>query len=62
MRLAIAGECDEGDVFAAGALDVAAADDALRLGEQDDFQVHGWRISRRPRHVVAKTLIKTGKV
>ena len=32
---AVAGQGDEGDVFAAGAFDVAAADDALAVGEQD---------------------------
>ena len=33
VRLAVAGQCDEGDVFAAGAFDGPAADDALAVGE-----------------------------
>lgn len=36
-------ERNEGDVFAAGTLDVAAADDALAVSEQNDLEQHrGW--------------------
>ena len=38
MWRGVARECDEGDVFAAGTLDIAAADNALAVGEQDDLE------------------------
>ena len=62
MRLAVAGQGDEGDVLAAGALDVAAADDALGIGEQDNFQEHGGRIGGGTGCIVAETGIETGQI
>ena len=62
MRLAVAGQGDEGDVLAAGALDVAAADDALGIGEQDNLQEHrGW-IGGGTGCIVAETGIETGQI
>ena len=62
MRLAVAGQGDEGDMFAASSFDVAAADDALRIGKQDDLEEHGGRISCRPRFVIAEADIKAAEV
>ena len=62
MRLAVAGQRDEDDVFAAGTLDVAAADDALRVGEQHDLDEHSRRIRCRARGIVAEAGIETGQV
>ena len=62
MRLAVAGQGDEGDVVTARALDVAAADDALGIGEQDDFEQHTRWVGCRTGHIVAKTRIKIGEV
>jgi len=60
VRPTVAGQGDEGDVFAAGALDVAAADDALRVGKQDHFEQHGGRIGCSTCFVVAEPRIETG--
>ena len=49
-------------MFAAGALDVAAADDAQRIGEQDNRQEHGGRICRCARYVVAVARIETCEI
>ena len=62
VRPAVSGQRDEGDVFAAGALDVAAADDALRIGEQHNLQQHDGRISGGSRDVIFETRIETGQV
>lgn len=40
MRGGITREGDEDDVLTAGRLDVAAADDALAVGEEDDLEQH----------------------
>ena len=48
VRLAVAGQGDEGDVFAAGAFDVAAADDAARVGEQYNLEQQ-WRADKPQR-------------
>jgi len=32
------------DVFATGAFDAATAVDAPAVGEEDDFELHGWRV------------------
>ena len=48
VRDLIAGQGDEGDVVAAGAFDLAAADDALRIGEQDDLEQDGGRVAQAP--------------
>ena len=62
MRLAVAGQGDEGDVLAAGALDAAAADNALGVGEQDNLQEHGRRISSSARCIVAEADIEAGEI
>jgi hypothetical protein len=43
VRGCVAGECDEGDMLLASALDVAAANDTLAVGEQYDLEQHGGR-------------------
>lgn len=62
MRLAVTGQGDEGDVFAAGALDVAAADDALGIAEQDDLEQHGGRIGAGAGGVIAEAGIAAAEV
>ena len=59
MRLAIARECYESDVLAAGALDIATADDALAVGEQSDFEQQGRRKCRCPCYIIVEAGIKT---
>ena len=49
-------------MLAAGALDVAAADDALGIGEQDNLQKHGGRIGGGTGCIVAETGIETGQI
>ena len=44
VRRGVAGQCNKDDVLTAGGLDVAAADDALTVGEEDDLEQHGGRI------------------
>ena len=51
-----------GDMFATGALDVAAADDALAVGEQHDLEQHGGRVSRCSSVIVAESRIEVGQV
>ena len=62
VRPAVAGQRDKGDVFAAGAPDAAAADNAHGVREQDNLQKHGGRIGGCPRHVVAVTRIETREI
>jgi hypothetical protein len=54
----VAAQGDEGDLFPASALNGPAADDALRVGVQDDLEQHGRRISRCAGVVVAKALVE----
>ena len=49
-------------MFAAGALYVAAADDTLGIGEQDDLQEHGRGIGGCTSFVVAEAGIEGGQV
>lgn len=62
VRGRVARERDEGDVFAAGTLDVAAADDALTVGEQDDLEQHGWWVGGSACGIVAESGIQAGQV
>jgi len=59
---AVAAEGDERHVFLAGPLDPAAADDALRVGEEHHLQEQRRRIRRRPRRVVAKARIEVRQI
>ena len=62
VRCSIAGQRYEGVMFAAGALDGTAADDALAVGEQDDFEWHGGQVGCSSGEVVAIFGIETGQV
>ena len=62
VRRAVAGEGDEGDVLAAGAFDVAAADDALAVGEQHDLEQHGRRVGGGAGVVVVVAGVEAGQV
>jgi hypothetical protein len=62
VRGAVAGERDEGDVVAAGALDVAAADDAPAVGEEDDLEQHGRRVGGCAGEVVLVAGVEAGQV
>ena len=62
VRGLIAGQGDEGDVVAAGALDLAAADDALRIGEQDDLEQNGRRVRGGTGGVVLVAAVEAGEV
>ena len=62
MRAAVAGQGDEGDVLAAGALDAAAADDALRVGEQHDLEQHRGRVGGGAGQVVVVARIEAGQI
>ena len=44
VRGAVAGQRNEGDLLAAGALDGARADDAAAVGEQDNLEQHRRRV------------------
>jgi hypothetical protein len=62
VRLAVAGQGNEGDVLATGALDGAAADDALPVGEQHDLEQHGGWKGTRAGGVVLEPCVKAGQV
>jgi len=62
VRGAVAREGDEGDMFAAGALDAARADDALAVGEEDDLEQHSRWVGGRAGEIVAVAGIKAGEV
>ncbi|MFT3847296.1 MAG: hypothetical protein QM739_02525 [Propionivibrio sp.] len=62
VRGAVAREGDEGDVFAAQALDTPAADDAFGVGAEDDLEQHSRWVGRSTRLIVAVAGVKTGKV
>ena len=62
MRGAVARERDEGDVVAAGALDLPTADDAPAVGEQHDFQQHRRRVGRRAGEIILVAGIETGEI
>jgi hypothetical protein len=53
MRLAVAGEGDEGDVFPAGPLDAPRTDDPLAVGEEDDLEQHGRRVGSGAGGIIA---------
>ena len=55
-------ECDEGDVFAAGTLDIAATDDALAVSEQNDLEQHRRWVSGSTGGIVAEPGIQTSQV
>ena len=59
MGLAVAAEGNERDVFAAGARDVAAADHAPAVGEEDDLQQDGGGVRRSAGLVVAIVAIES---
>jgi hypothetical protein len=61
VRGCVAGECEEGDMLLASALDVAAADDALAVGKQHHLE-HGGRISCRASYIVAESRIEVSQV
>lgn len=52
VRGAVAGQGNEGDLHAAGALDGARADDAAAVGEQDDLEQHRRRVGAGAGEVV----------
>ena len=58
VRARVAAQRDEGDVLAAGALDAAAADDAVRVGEQHDLEQHRRRVGAGAGLVVPKARIE----
>jgi hypothetical protein len=62
MRRLIAAEGDEGHVLPASPLDRPAADNAARIGEQDNLQQYGGWIGWRARLVISITGVKIGQV
>jgi len=62
VRPTIARQRHERDVLTAGPLDLPAADDAARVGEQHNLEQHQRRIRRRPAGVVAVGGIKRRQV
>jgi hypothetical protein len=62
VRLAVARQGDESNVLAAGALDIAAADDTLGIGEQDNLEKHGGRISGCTSLIVAEAGIEAREI
>ena len=58
----VTGERNEGDVFPAQAFDPPAADDALRVGAENEFEQGARRIGRGTVQVVTVTGIETGKI
>lgn len=58
----VATECDKDRMFAAGALDGAAADDTSAAGEESGLEQHRRRKRFRPGPVVAITSVKTSWV
>jgi hypothetical protein len=62
VRGAVARECNEGDLFAAGALDVAAADDSATVGEQNDFQQHGRRVGAGAGEIILVAGVEAGQI
>ena len=59
---AIATQGDEGDVFAAQALNTSAADDAFSVSTENDLEQQSRRIGGGACLVIAITRIKTGQV
>jgi len=49
-------------VAATGRLDAAAADDAPRIGKEDQLEQHHRRISRCTGRVVAEALVQAGQI
>ena len=62
MRSLVAGQGDEGNVVAAGAFNLAAADDALRIGEQNDFEQNCRRVGGGTGLVVPVANVKAGEI
>ena len=62
MRLGVAGHGDEGDVVAADGFDVAARNEALAAGEQNNFEQHGGRITRRAGFIILEPGIEACEV
>ena len=53
---------DEGDVFAAGAFDASAGDDATRVGEQHDLEQHRGRVGAGADLVVVEAGIEAAQI
>lgn len=55
VRCTVPGQREKGDVLAAGTFDAPAADNALRIGEQDHLEQHRWWVRRGAGLVIAIT-------
>ena len=62
VRPLVAGQGDEGDVVAARAFNLAAADDALRIGKQDDFEQNRRRVGFSAGLVVLVAGVEAGQI
>jgi hypothetical protein len=62
VRGAVAAERNEGDLFAAGAFDLARADDAPRIGEKHDLEQHGRRVGGGTGEVVLVAGVEPAQV
>jgi len=62
VRGAVAGQGDEGDLFATGTLDLARTDEAQAVGEQDDLEQHGRRVGAGTGKVVLVAGIKAAEI
>ena len=62
MRGAVAGQGDEGDLLATGALDVAAADHSPRIGEEHHLEQHPRRVGTGAGAVVLVAGIEAGEI
>ena len=59
---AISGQGDEGDVFAAGALDAPAADDAPAVGKENDLEQHPRRVGAGAGEIVLVAAVKAPEI
>lgn len=62
VRLGIAGQGDEGDVFSTGELNRTAGDEALAVGKQNDFEQHSRWIGGCSGNIILETGIKAGEI
>jgi hypothetical protein len=59
---AVAAQGDEGDVFPAGTFYSPAADEALAIGEQDDFEQHPRWVGSGTSEIVLVAGVEAGEV
>jgi hypothetical protein len=62
VGLAVAADGDELNIAKTGLFNAAAGDEALAVGQQDDFEHHAWIVSTGARVIVLEQGIHGGEV